>query len=89
MAQKLILFFQELKRRKVYRAATVYAITGWIIVEVTDTIFPHLGLPDWVVTSIIVFILAGFPVALILGRRPYERNGDLCAGLGPGFIKRL
>ncbi|MDX2444023.1 MAG: hypothetical protein QNK30_09505, partial [Bacteroidales bacterium] len=46
--------------------ATVYAITGWIIVEVTDTIFPHLGLPVWLVTALIIVILAGFPVALIL-----------------------
>ncbi len=44
----------------------MYAITGWIIVEVTDTIFPHLGLPAWLVTAIIVLILAGFPVALIM-----------------------
>jgi TolB-like protein len=66
MPQKMIRFFRELKRRKIYRVATVYAITGWIIVEVTDTIFPHLGLPGWLVTSIIVVILAGFPVAMIL-----------------------
>jgi len=59
-------FFQELKRRNVYRVATVYAITGWIIVEVTDTVFPHLGLPEWLVSALIVVILAGFPVALIL-----------------------
>jgi len=59
-------FFQELKRRKVFRVATVYAITGWIIVEVTDTIFPHLGLPVWLVTALIIVILAGFPIALIL-----------------------
>jgi hypothetical protein len=30
-------FFDELKRRKVYRVGVVYAITGWLIVEVTDT----------------------------------------------------
>jgi len=59
-------FFQELKRRKVYRVATVYAITGWIIVEVTATVFPYLGLPEWLVTTLIVVILAGFPLALIL-----------------------
>ena len=59
-------FIQELKRRNVHRVATVYAITGWIIVEVTDTVFPHLGLPEWLVTALVVIILAGFPVALIL-----------------------
>ena len=45
-------FLQELKRRKVYRVATVYAITVWINVEVTDTIYPHLALPDGLVTAI-------------------------------------
>jgi len=72
-------FFQELKRRNVYRVATVYAITGWIIVEVTDTVFPHLGLPEWLVTALVVVILAGFPVALIL---------SWIYDIGPeGFIK--
>lgn len=46
--------------------ATVYAITSWIIVEVADTVFPYLGLPDWLVTAIIIFLLIGFPIALIL-----------------------
>jgi len=72
-------FFQELKRRNVYRVATVYAITGWIIVEVTDTVFPHLGLPEWLVTALVVVILAGFPLALIL---------SWIYDIGPeGFIK--
>lgn len=66
MARRLSDFFSELKRRKVYRVATVYAITAWIIIEVTDTIFPRLNLPDWLVTSIIVVLLIGFPIALIL-----------------------
>ena len=57
----------------------MYAITGWIIVEVTDTVFPHLGLPEWLVTALIVVILAGFPVALIL---------SWIYDIGPkGFIK--
>ena len=72
-------FIQELKRRNVHRVATVYAITGWIIVEVTDTVFPHLGLSEWLVTALVVVILAGFPVALIL---------SWIYDIGPrGFIK--
>lgn len=66
MSEKLSRFFLELKRRNVYRAATVYAITSWIIIEVTATVFPYLGLPEWPVTAIIVFILMGFPVVLVL-----------------------
>jgi len=66
MSGKLSRFFLELKRRNVYRAATVYAITSWIIIEVAATVFPYLGLPEWLVTAIIVFILMGFPVVLVL-----------------------
>jgi hypothetical protein len=50
----------------VYRVATVYAIAGWIIVEVTDTIFPHLGPPEWSVSLIVIMVQVGFPLALIL-----------------------
>ena len=66
MSGKLSRFFLEIKRRNVYRAATVYAITSWIIIEVSATVFPYLGLPEWLVTAIIVLILMGFPVLLVL-----------------------
>ena len=59
-------FFQELKRRNVYRVATVYAIAGWLIIQVADVIFPYFGLPAWMVTAIIIVTLLGFPVAVIL-----------------------
>ncbi|MGW8316628.1 MAG: hypothetical protein ACWGNV_13580 [Bacteroidales bacterium] len=66
MQNRLSSFLKELKHRKVYRVATVYAITGWIIIEVTSSIFPYLHLPDWLVTAIIVLILIGFPIALVM-----------------------
>ena len=59
-------FFKELKRRKVYRVATVYAITGWIIAQIAAVTFPHLNLPNWFITAIIVLVIIGFPVALVL-----------------------
>jgi TolB-like protein/Tfp pilus assembly protein PilF len=59
-------FFQELKKRNVYRVATVYAIAGWLIIQVADVIFPYFGLPDWMVTAIIIVTLLGFPIAVIL-----------------------
>ena len=40
-------FLTELKRRKVNRAALVYAGVGWVLLEVADVAFPRLGLPDW------------------------------------------
>jgi hypothetical protein len=57
-------FFAELKRRNVFRVAAAYAVIAWLLVEVSDTIFPRLGLPDWTVTFVIVLLLLGVPVSL-------------------------
>ena len=51
MPEKKNHLFQELKKRNVYRVATVYAIAGWLIIQVADVIFPYFGLPDWIVTG--------------------------------------
>jgi TolB-like protein len=59
-------FIDELRRRRVCRAATMYAVTMWLICQVVELIFPALGLPDWTVTLVIVLGLICFPVTLIL-----------------------
>ena len=58
--------FSELKRRNVFRVGAAYVVVGWLLIEVSDTIFPRLGLPDWAVTLVIALLALGFPVALIL-----------------------
>jgi hypothetical protein len=56
----------ELKRRNVFRVGVAYAIVGWLLVEVASVILPALHLPDWALTLLVVFVVAGFPLALIL-----------------------
>jgi len=46
--------------------ATVYAIAGWLVNQVADVILPYFGLPDWIVTSLIILSLIGFPMAVIM-----------------------
>ncbi len=58
-------FLTELKRRKVYRAALVYAGVGWVLLEVADVAFPRLGLPDWTVNLVLAMVLLGFPLAIV------------------------
>jgi TolB-like protein/cytochrome c-type biogenesis protein CcmH/NrfG len=58
-------FLAELKRRKVYRAALVYAGVGWVLLEAADVILPRLGLPDWTVNVVLAVVLLGFPLALV------------------------
>ena len=59
-------FWQELKRRKVFRVIAMYAATAFILLEVVDIITPALLLPSWTVTLVIVLLTIGFPVAVIL-----------------------
>ncbi len=56
----------ELKRRNVVKVALAYAIVGWLLIEVTSTVFPLVQLPDWTATFVAMLILVGFPIALIL-----------------------
>lgn len=59
-------FYAELKRRRVFRVAVVYAVVAWLVIQVAETIFPPLGLPDWTVRFVILLALLGFPIALVL-----------------------
>jgi adenylate cyclase len=56
----------ELKRRRVYRVATVYAATAFVILQAADVILPHIGVPAWVVRLVVILVILGFPVALVL-----------------------
>lgn len=59
-------FFQELKRRHIFRVATVYVIVGWIIIQVVTAIFPTFDFPEWTIQFVIVLMAIGFPIALIV-----------------------
>lgn len=58
--------FAELQRRNVFRVGAAYLVVAWLLVEISDTIFPRLGLPEWTVTFVIALLLLGLPVALFL-----------------------
>src|SRR6266516_947001 len=59
-------FFAELKRRNVYKVAIAYAIVGWLLIQVATQVFPFFEIPNWGVRLIVLFIVIGFPVALII-----------------------
>ncbi|QBA63831.1 hypothetical protein [Muriicola soli] len=59
-------FFEELKNRNVYKVATAYAITAWLLIQVVDTIGPNLGWPENVASNLIKILIVGFPIALVL-----------------------
>jgi tetratricopeptide (TPR) repeat protein len=59
-------FLAELKRRRVYRVAVVYAAVAFVIWQAAEIAFPALRLPDWTLTLVVVLTLVGFPIALLL-----------------------
>src|SRR6056300_1510203 len=59
-------FLDEMKRRKVFQVAAVYAVMAWLIIQVIDVINEPLKLPDWLATVVIVLLAIGFPIAMIL-----------------------
>ena len=60
-------FLSELRRRRVVRVVAVYAIAGWVVIEVASTMLPGLHLPDWTVTLVIALVVLGFPIAVGMG----------------------
>lgn len=59
-------FFEEVKRRKVYRVAAAYVIAAGGIIQLASAAFPAWELPNWALRLVIVLLLIGFPIALLL-----------------------
>lgn len=59
-------FFEEIKRRKVYRVAAAYIIAAGFIIQIGSAVFPAWELPNWAFRLVVVILLIGFPIALIL-----------------------
>jgi TolB-like protein/Tfp pilus assembly protein PilF len=59
-------FFEEVKRRKVYRVAVAYVIAAGGVIQLASAAFPAWELPNWALRLVIVSLLIGFPIALIL-----------------------
>ena len=57
--------FEELKRRKVFRVAATYAVVAWILMQIGEVTFPALNIPEWVMSTLVLMLLAGFPIAVI------------------------
>jgi hypothetical protein len=59
-------FFEELKRRKVYRVAIAYIVASWALAQGLAQVLPVFDISNSVIRVVIVLLLIGFPVALAL-----------------------
>lgn len=58
--------FAEIRRRKVFQVAAVYAVVAWLLIQIVATVEAPLNLPGWFDTAIIVALAIGLPIAIIL-----------------------
>ncbi len=59
-------FFEEVKRRKVYRVVAAYIVAAGGIIQLASAAFPAWDLPNWALRLVIALLLLGFPIALML-----------------------
>jgi TolB-like protein/Tfp pilus assembly protein PilF len=57
-------FFEELRRRNVFKVAAAYIIVGWLIMQAGEVLSPALRLPEWVNSALAFFLILGFPLAI-------------------------
>jgi TolB-like protein len=64
--KQLASFVNELKERKVLRVAIAYIVVTWIVIQVGEATFEALNLPEWAISLLVIFVMLGFPFALLL-----------------------
>ena len=77
-------FFQELKRRNVYKVAISYIVVAWLIMQVASIVLPAIKAPDWVMQVLLFFLAIGLPIALILAWA-FEMSPEGSYGQHQGF----
>ena len=55
-------FFEELKRRNVFKETLAYLVVSWLLLQVASSILPIFNAPDWVLKSLTFFLAMGLPV---------------------------
>ena len=58
--------FGEFKRRNVFRVGAAYVVTSWLLVQVTETIFPLFGFDETPARIVVIVLAIGLIPALAL-----------------------
>ena len=67
--------FEELKRRNVFRMSAAYLALGWVVTQVTATVAPALGMPEWTLKLVIWIGIVAFPL-MVAFAWAYELTPD-------------
>lgn len=58
-------YFQELKRRNVFRAVIAYVVLGWILLQVSTNLEEALNLPAWFDGLVAALLAIGLPIVAV------------------------
>jgi TolB-like protein/Tfp pilus assembly protein PilF len=58
-------FFDELKRRNVFKVGIAYVVVAWLLLQVADVILNNNEAPSWVFNTILLVLGIGFPLILL------------------------
>ena len=59
-------FFDELKRRNVFRVGGAYGVAAWVLLQIVDLVLDNVAAPDWVMHVFMLFVGIGFVAAVII-----------------------
>jgi len=59
-------FFNELKRRNVFRVAIAYTVAAWLLLQIVDLVLENINSPDWVMQVFMLAMAVGLPIAIII-----------------------
>ena len=59
-------WFQEMKRRRVFRALIGYGIVAFAVLQIIEPVMHGLRLPEWVLSATVVGLGVGVPVTVVL-----------------------
>lgn len=77
MANPLMNFMAEAKRRRVFHTAGVYLVAVWGVSQGAAELGPLFGAPDWLVRNSVVGMVALFPLVVILAWMFDIRRGGI------------
>ena len=58
-------FFNELKRRNVFRMGIAYVVVAWVLLQAIDFSLDIISAPNWVMQVFLLAGIAGLPIVLI------------------------
>jgi len=59
-------FFEELKRRNVFRVGVAYAVASWVLLQILDVVGEILEMPNWGGRLILAGLVVGFFVVVFV-----------------------